>query len=128
MTVSMQASLAMLVTIAATAQGQDRLSGNWQGYWTVAGDTMPVTLEVQHQAQSGRYTATFTAERLRVSGIPFNEVRVEGCCAVTMILRGDRTTSTFTGQVTDDSLTGVLVEGAKEGRFAYARTPRQAAT
>jgi len=120
--------LTMVVTIAADAHGQDRLSGNWQGYWTVAGDTMPVTMEVQYQAQTGRYTATFTADRLRVGGIPFNEVRVEGCCAVTMILRGDRTTSTFTGRVANDSLTGVLVEGANEGRFAYARAPRQAAT
>jgi hypothetical protein len=103
------------------AFGQVRLDGTWQGHWSRAGDTLPITLIVQRDTTSGRYIATFGSERLRVGGIPFQEVRIEGCCAVTMVLRGDRTTTEFTGQLRGDSLTGVLREGTSEGQFAYHR-------
>jgi hypothetical protein len=39
---------------------------------------MLVTLEVQHEPASGRYSATFSSERLRVSGVPFSEVQGPG--------------------------------------------------
>ena len=104
-----------------TAVGQNRLDGTWQGYWSRAGDTLPITLVVQRDTTSGRYTATFDSERLRVGGIPFQEVRIEGCCDVAMVLRGDRTTTEFTGQLRGDSLTGVLREDTSDGRFAYHR-------
>jgi hypothetical protein len=51
--------------------GQGRLTGAWNGYWTRAGDTMPVTLHLQRDS-AGRYTAMFDSDRLRVSGIPFS--------------------------------------------------------
>lgn len=111
----------VLVCLAGAARAQERLSGSWQGYWTRAGDTMPVTMNIRHDSSTGHYSATFTADRLRVSGIPFNEVRLEGCCEVTLVLRGDRTTAVFTGRLRDDSLSGVLTEGDGDGRFAYAR-------
>src|ERR1051325_11863000 len=34
-------------TVATPLAGQDRLSGSWEGYWTRAGDTLPVTMTVQ---------------------------------------------------------------------------------
>jgi len=115
-------ALVTLCIAASPARGQERLSGSWQGYWSRAGDSMFVTLNAQHDARTGRYAATFAADRLRVSGIPFNEVRLQGCCDVTMILRGDRTTAVFIGRLERDSLTGALQESTGDGRFAYSRT------
>lgn len=109
----------VLIPSAALSQAA-RLAGAWKGYWTRAGDTLPVTMVVRRDT-TGRHTATFDSERLRVSGIPFAEVRIEGCCDVTLVLRGDRTTLVFTGQLRGDSLTGVFREDTSEGRFAYSR-------
>jgi pimeloyl-ACP methyl ester carboxylesterase len=86
-----------------------------------AGDTLAVSMTVRLDPATGRYRAAFSSDRLRVSGIPFADVQVKGCCEVTMTLRGDRTTTVFTGQLLGDSLSGVLREGTSEGRFAYAR-------
>jgi|GEM_PF-523945 len=110
-----------LCTLAGAAAAQDPLAGTWQGHWYKAGDSMAITLRVQRDTQTGRYSATFDSDRLRVSGIPFSDVQVQGCCDVTMTLRGDRTTSTFTGAVHGDSFSGVLREGESEGRFAFSR-------
>jgi dienelactone hydrolase len=121
--------LSALVTLgitAASAQAQDRLSGDWQGYWSRAGDTMPVSLHIEREASTGQFAATFAADRLRVGGIPFNEIRVAGCCEVTLVLRGDRTTAVFTGTLRGDSLSGLLTESDGDGRFAYARVPAPA--
>jgi len=108
-------------TVATPLAGQDRVSGAWQGYWTRAGDTLPVTMNVQLDPRTGRYTAAFTSDRLRVSGIPFAAVQVKGCCEVTLTLRGDRTTTIFAGRVQGDSLFGTLQEGTSQGQFAYSR-------
>ena len=97
-----------------------RLVGTWTGYWARAGDTLPVTMGVQRDT-TGVHHATFDSDRLRVSGIPFAQVSTEGCCAVTLVLRGDRTTAEFKGELHGDSLTGVFREGTSEGRFAYVR-------
>ena len=99
----------------------ESLSGNWQGYWLRAGDTLGVTLHVRPDSLPGRYKATFDSDRLRVSGIPFTDVQVlKG--RVEMTLRGDRTTTSFLGALLGDSLTGVFREGNdEEGRFAYYR-------
>lgn len=105
----------------AANQRPDSLSGTWQGYWSRAGDTMPVTMKVRRASSTGAYAATFDADRLRVSGIPFTEVQLEGCCHVRLVLRGDRTTMVFTGTLRGDSLSGVFREGTSEGRFAYSR-------
>ncbi len=120
----MRLSIALVTLCIATspARGQERLTGSWQGYWSRAGDSMFVTLDVKRDATTGRYSATFGADRLRVSGIPFNEVQVRGCCDVTMVLRGDRTTATFTGRLAGDSLAGALQESTGDGRFFYSRT------
>lgn len=109
-----------LSTCTTAVAAQDRLDGTWQGYWTRAGDTMAVTMVVQRDSAAG-YAASFGADRLRVSGIPFAEVHVGGCCDVTLVLRGDQSTLRFAGRLVGDSLTGVLREGTSEGRFAYSR-------
>src|ERR1700752_1013292 len=101
--------------------GQTGLPGTWQGYWARAGDTMAVTLHIRRDSL-GRYAATFDADRLRVSGIPFTTVGVQRT-GITMILRGDRTTATFGGILRGDSIKGSFVEdGSPEGMFAYARS------
>ena len=112
--------LALCITVTACHRSE-QLTGNWQGYWMRAGDSLLVTLNVQHDAKTSQYTATFDSDRLRVSGIPFNEIRVQGCCDVSMVLRGDRTTMVFTGTLDGDSLSGIFKEGQSEGRFAYSR-------
>lgn len=100
---------------------QDRISGQWYGYWLRAGDTLAVTLNITRDAGTGKYSALFDADRLRVIGIPFTDVSVEGCCNVRMTLRGDRTTMTFSGTVRADSLLGLLRDEDGEGRFAFTR-------
>ena len=112
----------VLCSYATAGTAQERLPGTWRGHWTTAGDTLPVTLSVLRDTVSGRYAATFSSERLRVSGIPFAEVRLEGCCDVTMVLRGDQTTSEFSGHLRGDSLSGTFREGSRAGWFEYARS------
>ena len=109
---------AMFPSVASSQVPQ--LAGTWRGYWTRSGDTLPITLVVREDT-GRRYTATFDSERLRVSGIPFAQVSVEGCCAVSLVLRGDRTTAQFKGLLRGDSLTGVFLEGPTEALFAFAR-------
>lgn len=110
----------------AQGHGGDHLVGTWKGYWARVADTMAVILHVQRDS-AGRYSATFDADRLRVSGIPFSDVRVQGG-EVTLVLRGDRTTATFRGAVRGDSIKGRFAEdGSPEGVFGYARSKRSAA-
>jgi hypothetical protein len=86
-------SLPFCFLIPSVALGQAvHLAGTWKGYWTRAGDTLAITMVVQRDT-TGRHAATFDSERLRVSGIPFAEVKTQGCCDVTLVLRGDRTTA-----------------------------------
>ena len=113
--------LSLLCMAYAPTRGQDRLDGTWRGYWIRAGDSMLVSLAVKRDTSGSRFTATFAADRLRVTGIPFTEVQLRGCCDVSMTLRGDRTTAVFSGHLRGDSLTGTLQETTRDGRFAYAR-------
>ena len=119
-TLARVAALLLCCTGAEALQAQDRLAGTWEGAWMRAGDTLPVTMVVRRDT-AGHYSATFGADRLRATGIPFADVRVEGCCDVTLVLRGDRSTNEFQGRVRGDSLTGVFREGTAEGRFAFRR-------
>jgi len=110
-----------LLIVPATAVVQGRLIGEWKGYWTRAGDTLPVTLHIQRDS-AGKYSATFDSDRLRVSGVPFGEVAVRGS-DVTLVLRGDRTTARFQGKLHRDSLNGTFTEEPGEaGAFAFARS------
>ncbi|HET9439743.1 MAG TPA: alpha/beta fold hydrolase [Longimicrobiales bacterium] len=113
-------AVTMLTMGAAPGAAQDRFSGNWKGHWSRAGDSMLITMRVQRDT-TGKYLATFDSERLRVTGIPFAEARVQGCCEVSLVLRGDRTTLTFNGTLRGDSLVGAFREGTSAGNFAYAR-------
>jgi alpha-beta hydrolase superfamily lysophospholipase len=110
----------ILLSLAATLLASQSISGDWQGYWSRAGDTMPVTLHIRGGRDSGS-AATFDSERLRVSGIPFNELVVQRD-RLTMVVRGDRTTSTFSGTVRGDAMRGTFSEdGEPDGFFFYRR-------
>jgi uncharacterized protein len=111
---------------ARVLDAQPVLDGRWRGYWTRAGDTLSVDLTIRRDTVSGRYVAAFSSERLRVSGIPFADVRVTPEGGVVMTLRGDRTTSVFRGRVQRDTLAGMLEEGGADGRFLYVRGPADA--
>lgn len=106
--------------MASVLHAQATLTGAWTGYWTRAGDTLPVTMEVRRDS-SGRYSAAFASERLRVRGVPFSSVITEGCCDVRLVLKGDRTTATFRGRQAGDTLTGSFEEAGTAGRFAFTR-------
>ena len=115
-----EVTLAVLVaTTQLAAQGP--LAGDWRGYWARAGDTMPITLHVKHDPATRTYSATFDSDRLRVMGIPFARVSVDGCCKVAMRLQGDRTTSDFAGTLRGDVLAGEFREAGTDGRFAFSR-------
>lgn len=115
----------LLCFVVSDLPGQS-VVGTWQGFWARAGDTMAVTLHMRRDS-AGRYVATFDADRLRVSGIPFSSVGAQGS-GITMVLRGDRTTATFGGILSGDSIKGSFVEdGSPEGSFAYARAKSAAA-
>jgi pimeloyl-ACP methyl ester carboxylesterase len=119
-------SIITLLVCAHGLVGQSPFGGPWEGYWTRAGDTMSVRLQIRRDSAGG-YSATFDSDRLRVSGIPFSRVGVQRE-AITMVLQGDRTTATFGGVLRGDSIKGSFVEdNAPEGSFAYARSRRVSA-
>src|SRR5215813_6859485 len=108
-------------TLTTSVAAQGSLTGTWLGYWARSGDTMAVTLDVRRDS-TGRHSSVFSADRLRVMGIPFTSVDLSGCCEVTMVLRGDRTTMKFAGRLHADSLTGAFEETeASAGTFAFSR-------
>jgi pimeloyl-ACP methyl ester carboxylesterase len=109
-----------MFTASTAAADPHPLVGNWLGYWARAGDTLAVEMHAQRDS-SGQYKAAFDSDRLRVSGIPFSQVEVRGCCVVKMTLIGDRTTAVFTGNIRGDTLSGPFREGEDEGRFVYSR-------
>lgn len=116
----------LLATNPAAGQSP---AGTWRGYWTRAGDTLPVTLVLHRDTAGTGYHASFSSERLRVRGIPFAQVRVDSCCSISMTLRGDRTTTVFDGRFRDDSsIAGTLREGAETGSFAYSRVSEASQT
>jgi pimeloyl-ACP methyl ester carboxylesterase len=117
--------IALIAFCLATSEvgAQRQLAGDWHGYWTRAADTMPITLHVNRDPATQAYSATFDSDRLRVMGIPFNRVSVEGCCSVVMQLQGDRTTAVFTGTLQGNTLSGEFREAGNDGRFAYSRAP-----
>ena len=111
--------LAALLSPSALVSQQRALAGDWHGYWTRAGDTMPIVLHItQDSARS--YSATFDSDRLRVAGIPFTSVELQGS-TITMRLVGDRTTAEFTGTVRGTTIAGDIKEGDQGGTFAYTR-------
>ena len=113
--------LASLVFGTSELAAQTQLAGDWNGYWTRAGDTMRIALHVTRDPATRTYSATFDSDRLRVMGIPFSQVTVDGCCKVVMQLRGDRTTTVFTGMLQGNTLSGEFQEEGTNGRFSYSR-------
>jgi len=109
--------------IPGILHAQDPALGTWQGYWARGGDTLLVSMSVQAGDVPNSFRATFSTDRLRVAGVPFNSVEREGCCVIRMVLRGDATTLVFVGTVKTDSITGSLTEAGAAGTFALRRAP-----
>lgn len=109
--------------LPAVLHAQDATLGQWQGYWERGGDTLLVTLSIQPGDAPNRYRASFSSDRLRISGIPFSPAEREGCCLIRLTLRGDATTSVFQGTLKGDSITGTFTEtgAAGGGTFALRR-------
>jgi len=117
-----------MLRLFAVLLAQDPALGHWQGYWTRDADTLLVTLEIQPGDSANRYRATFSSDRVRVTGIPFSSVERDGCCRIRLTLRGDATTSVFDGMIAKDSITGTFVEAGAKGMFALRRGPLNRAT
>ena len=109
--------------IPGSLHGQDPALGSWQGYWARGGDTLLVTMLLQAGDAPNTFRASFSTDRLRVAGIPFNSAEREGCCVIRLTLRGDATTLVFEGTVTGDSITGTFTEAGAAGTFALRRAP-----
>ena len=84
--------LIVALAVPATLHAQDPALGSWRGHWARSGDTLHVTMAVQTGDAPNRYRVSFSADRLRVAGIPFNSAEREGCCVLRLTLRGDATT------------------------------------
>ncbi|CAN5163157.1 alpha/beta hydrolase [soil metagenome] len=103
---------------AQEAAREAGLAGTWTGTWGRATDTLGVTMRFEEA--DGVWGGSFDSERLRVEGIPFNEVEFEPP-RVIVRLEGDETTTVFAGRIEGNSLTGILQEGEDGGWFALER-------
>jgi len=110
---------AVLLALAASA-ADGQITGDWRGYWTRAGDTMAVTVHLRQDAGTRQVTATFDSDRLRVMGIPFNQVTVTDS-AIVMRLQGDRTATVFNGTIRGNTIRGAFEEAGTNGAFSYTR-------
>ncbi len=118
--------LPLLFAVVALS-AQDPAVGHWQGYWARAGDTLYVTMDIQPGDSASRYRASFSTDRLRVAGVPFESAERDGS-HIRMTLRGDATTLVFDGTIAGDSITGTFSEAGNNGTFALRRRPATAAT
>src|SRR3990170_127030 len=108
------------MAIASPGKAQEDLSGDWGGIWTRDGDTLAVEIAFEREAAGWR--GAFDSERLRVVGIPFNEVAYDAP-RVEFHIAGDATTLLFQSELRNDSLTGTLREDSAEGTFLLVRRP-----
>jgi dienelactone hydrolase len=108
----------LLMAIAAPGMAQDDLAGDWVGIWTRDGDTLAV--EIAFERDSAGWRGAFDSERLRVVGIPFNEVTYDAP-RVEFHIVGDATTLLFQGELRNDSLSGTFREDSSEGAFLLVR-------
>ena len=107
----------------AAAQGDP--AGTWVGVWERDGSTLAV--EMTFARTGSGYEGAFSAEQLRVVGIPFARVVYEAP-ALTWELVGDATTAVFEGTVRGDTLSGRYREGTATGTFTATRAPSRRAT
>lgn len=85
------------------------------------GDTLAVTM--RFEKADGEWRGSFDSERLRVEGIPFQEVAFDPP-QLSILLVGDATTTEFEGRIDHDSLAGTFTEGEAQGRFVFYRDSR----
>lgn len=115
--------LGVSLLVAPPAKAQTGLQGNWQGGWTRAGATLPVTF-VFKQVDSS-LTGSFGSDQLRVIGIPVSRISYRQPAAHFEIV-GDATTIVFDGELQGDSITGRFKDGNADGQFVLRRTSRTA--
>ncbi len=94
-------------------------AGYWTGNWTKFGDVLPVAVTVQ-KTPNGTYTASFDSDALQVAGIPFETVTYAPP-NVRFVLRGDKTTAVFEGEVLGNEIVGKFTEGPAAGTFYLER-------
>ncbi|MGD0189364.1 MAG: alpha/beta fold hydrolase [Rhizomicrobium sp.] len=94
------------------------LAGGWTGTWTKDGDALPVAVTFAKNADA--WSGSFSSDALQVLDIPLTDVTDTGG-KVRWLLKGDATTSTFDGTLSDDSLNGTFAEGRSNGTFALRR-------
>jgi alpha-beta hydrolase superfamily lysophospholipase len=119
--------VALFTALGAVAR--DPMIGTWEGRWTRGGDSLDVVIEIDPAEAANRYRASFSSERLRVAGIPFASARHDGCCGIHMELRGDETSTHFSGSIQGGELRGTFAEdGRAAGTFELhrVRDPRPA--
>ena len=108
--------------LALGAAAGDPVIGTWEGSWSRGGDSVDVVLEIRPTDAANRYSASFSSQRLRVAGIPFASARHDGCCGIHMELRGDETSTHFSGSIQGGELRGTFAEdGHAGGTFVMHR-------
>jgi uncharacterized protein len=117
-------SLCLPLLGAGPAPAQTGLVGSWQGGWTRAGATLPVTFAF-HQTDSA-ISGSFDSDQLRVVGIPVSKVSYRPP-AVHFEIVGDFTTMVFDGELQGDSIAGGFKDGEVQGQFVLRRASRTAA-
>jgi pimeloyl-ACP methyl ester carboxylesterase len=117
-------SLGLPLLGAGSALAQAGLEGNWQGGWTRAGATLPVTFAFQRTDSA--IAGSFGSDQLRVVGIPVSRISYRPP-AVHFEIVGDNTTMVFDGEMQGDSISGGFKDGEAQGQFVLRRTSRTAA-
>lgn len=120
MGVRMLSFMAVLaVSFTGPVRAQENLAGLWKGYWQR--DQARLEVEVVFTHATTGYAGRFSAEQLRVVGVPFQRVSIEQG-RVAWTLAGDATTSVFQGALAGDVLEGRFHEGEAAGTFRLKRS------
>jgi len=98
---------------------QSGLTGTWTGSWTRDGDALAVTMYFKQD--SGGWAGSFDSDRLRVTGIPLQDVSVTPP-AVQWKIVGDATTMSFRGELRGGAISGEFDERGVRGTFTLERT------
>lgn len=92
--------------------------GRWVGYWEREGSRLSV--EMAFSRTLAGYDGYFSSSQLRVSKIPFTNIRSEPT-KMSWDIVGDSTTSHFEGMLEADTLHGSYRDGDGRGTFAFRR-------
>lgn len=111
-------ALSLLLLWLPRALAADGPEGRWIGYWEREGSRLPV--EMTFTRTDTGYDGHFSSVQLRVSKIPFSNVR-SAAERLSWDIRGDSGTSHFDGRLSADTLRGDYSEGDAKGAFSFRR-------